>query len=162
MIYILTWETSIPYIATWHRIGNHFWPINGSWQLQHTGNYGQTSNINHTLVCNETVDHCNAVGASPAGAAPTASSFSTLQMASIYCTKTIARWDDKHLSFLLIQQFNWKWNEYTIKPIITWSSITWRPWYKLGDVDCAHLGENWLYFEGICQLIHTYLSASQS
>ena len=39
--------------------------------------YRQTSNINHTLVGNELVDHTDVVGASPVGAAPTTSSFST-------------------------------------------------------------------------------------
>ena len=39
--------------------------------------YCQTSNISHTLVSNEIVDHSDAVGASPVGAAPTASSFAT-------------------------------------------------------------------------------------
>ena len=37
----------------------------------------QTSNIRRTLVDNEIVDHSDVVGASPAGAAPTSSSFST-------------------------------------------------------------------------------------
>ena len=39
--------------------------------------YRQTSNINHTLVGNNIADHSDAVGASPVGAAPTASSFAT-------------------------------------------------------------------------------------
>ena len=38
--------------------------------------YRQVSNISHTLGY-KTVDHSDAVGASPVGAAPTASSFST-------------------------------------------------------------------------------------
>ena len=37
----------------------------------------KTSNINHTLVGNEIVDHSDVVGASPVGAATTTSSFST-------------------------------------------------------------------------------------
>ena len=40
-------------------------------------NYCQTSNISHTLVGNKIVDHSDVVGASPVGAAPTTSSFST-------------------------------------------------------------------------------------
>ena len=40
-------------------------------------NYRQVSNISHTLVGNEIVDHSDVVGASPVGAAPTTSSFST-------------------------------------------------------------------------------------
>ena len=39
--------------------------------------YCQTSNISHTLVGNEIVDLSDIVGASPVGAAPTTSSFST-------------------------------------------------------------------------------------
>ena len=40
-------------------------------------NYCQASNIRHTLVGNELVYHSDVVGASPVGAAPTTSSFST-------------------------------------------------------------------------------------
>ena len=39
--------------------------------------YRQISNISRTLVGNLTVDHSDVVGASPVGAAPTTSSFST-------------------------------------------------------------------------------------
>ena len=39
--------------------------------------YCQVSNISHTLVGNKIVDHSDVVGASPVGAAPTTSSFST-------------------------------------------------------------------------------------
>ena len=39
--------------------------------------YRQTFNIKHTLVGNKIVDHPDVVGASPVGAAPTTSSFST-------------------------------------------------------------------------------------
>ena len=39
--------------------------------------YRKTSNIRRTLVGNKIVDHCDVVGASPVGAAPTTSSFST-------------------------------------------------------------------------------------
>ena len=39
--------------------------------------YRQVSNIRRTLVCNKIVDHSDVVGASPVGAAPTTSSFST-------------------------------------------------------------------------------------
>ena len=41
------------------------------------GNYRKTSNIRLTLVGNKIVDHSDVVGASPVGAAPTTSSFST-------------------------------------------------------------------------------------
>ena len=39
--------------------------------------YRKTSNIRRALVCNKIVDHSDVVGASPVGAAPTTSSFST-------------------------------------------------------------------------------------
>ena len=39
--------------------------------------YRQVSNIGHTLVGNQIVDHSDVFGASPVGAAPTTSSFST-------------------------------------------------------------------------------------
>ena len=39
--------------------------------------YRKTSNIRRTLVDNKIVDHSDVVGASPVGAAPTTSSFST-------------------------------------------------------------------------------------
>ena len=41
------------------------------------GENRQVSNIRRTLVGNEIVDHSDVVGASPVGAAPTTSSFST-------------------------------------------------------------------------------------
>ena len=40
-------------------------------------NYRQVSNIRRTLAGNKFVDHSDVVGASPVGAAPTTSSFST-------------------------------------------------------------------------------------
>ena len=43
--------------------------------------YRQVSNISRTLVGNEIVDHSDVVGASPVGAAPTTSSFSTKHLA---------------------------------------------------------------------------------
>ena len=42
-----------------------------------TANYRKTSNISRTLVVNKNVDNSDVVGASPVGAAPTTSSFST-------------------------------------------------------------------------------------
>ena len=39
--------------------------------------YRKVSNINHTFVGNKIVDRSDVVGASPVGAAPTTSSFST-------------------------------------------------------------------------------------
>ena len=43
----------------------------------HDYNYRQTSKISRTWVGNKIADHSDVVGASPVGAAPTTSSFST-------------------------------------------------------------------------------------
>ena len=61
--------------------------------------YPKTSDISHTLVGSRIIDHSDVVEASPVGAAPTASSFSTEHLASIDCVKTTARRDKKHLNF---------------------------------------------------------------
>ena len=61
--------------------------------------YRQISKTRCTLAGNQNVDHSHVVGASPVGAAPTTSSFSTWHLASIDCAKTTARHDEKHLSF---------------------------------------------------------------
>ena len=45
--------------------------------LELSNSYRQVSNISHTLIINKIVDHSDEVGASPVGAAPTTSSFST-------------------------------------------------------------------------------------
>ena len=50
----------------------HWGAVPGLW-----GKYRQTSNISHTWVGNEIADHSDVIGASPVGAAPTTSSFST-------------------------------------------------------------------------------------
>ena len=47
---------------------------------------------------NKIVDHSDVVAASPVGAAPTTSSFSTEHLDSVDCAKTTARRDKKHLS----------------------------------------------------------------
>ena len=47
------------------------------WVKLTTFKYRQVSNIRHTLVGNRIVDHSDVIGASPVGAAPTTSSFST-------------------------------------------------------------------------------------
>ena len=60
--------------------------------------YRQTSNIRLILIGNKIVDHSDVVGASPVGAAPTTSSFSTEHLASMDWAKTTARWDEKHLN----------------------------------------------------------------
>ena len=60
--------------------------------------YRQLSNIRCTLG-NKIVGHSDVVGASPVGAAPTTSSFSTKHLASLDWAKTNVRQDEKHLSF---------------------------------------------------------------
>ena len=57
-----------------------------------------TSNIRRTLIGNKITDTSDVVGAPPVGAAPTTSSFSTEDLASIDCAKTIAWQDEKHSS----------------------------------------------------------------
>ena len=47
------------------------------WNGETVLTYRQVSNISHTLVGNKIIDHSQIVGASPVGAAPTTSSFST-------------------------------------------------------------------------------------
>ena len=47
------------------------------WSKKIDINYRKTSNISRTLVGNKIVDNSDVVGASPVGAAPTTSSFST-------------------------------------------------------------------------------------
>ena len=71
------------------------------WQLDNNLTKGQmihwirhhniTSNISRTLVGNKIVDHSDVVGASPVGAAPTTSSFSTWHLVSMDWAKTTAR-----------------------------------------------------------------------
>ena len=55
------------------------WPISYCWQWFIAGmeRYRKTSNISRTLVGNNIVDNSDVVGASPVGAAPTTSPFST-------------------------------------------------------------------------------------
>ena len=47
--------------------------------------YRQPSNISHTLVGDKSVDHSVVAGASPVGAAPTTSSFSTEHLGKDNC-----------------------------------------------------------------------------
>ena len=51
--------------------------------------YRQVSNIRRTCEADEIVDDSDVVGASPVGAAPTTSSFSTEDLASIYRAKKL-------------------------------------------------------------------------
>ena len=60
--------------------------------------YRKTSNIRRTLVGNKIVDHSDVVGASPVGAAPTTSSFSTWHLASRDSPKKAARQYENLLS----------------------------------------------------------------
>ena len=62
------------------------WQLNMNEQVNHLNSqvlqytihtYCQTSNISCTLIGNKIVDNSDVVGASPAGAAPTTSSYST-------------------------------------------------------------------------------------
>ena len=58
-----------------HRVGAK--PSTEPTMIQFTDTYRQVSNIRRTLEGNKIVDHSDVVGASPVGAAPTTSSFST-------------------------------------------------------------------------------------
>ena len=60
--------------------------------------YRKTFNIRCTLVGNKVVDHSDVVGASPVGAAPITSSFSTWHLASRDSAKTAARQYENLLS----------------------------------------------------------------
>ena len=61
--------------------------------------YRQVSDISRTLVGNKIVDHSDVVGASPVGAAPPTSSFSTWRLASMDWAKTTARGYKKNVGF---------------------------------------------------------------
>ena len=67
--------------------------------LKRSAIYRKVSNIRRTLVGNKSVDHSDVVGASPAGAAPTTSSFSTYHLVSMDWAKITARRDEKHSCF---------------------------------------------------------------
>ena len=58
---------------------------------RHVNDYRKTSYIRGNLVGNKIAGHSDAVGASPAGAAPTTSSFSTWHLASRDSAKKAAR-----------------------------------------------------------------------
>ena len=60
--------------------------------------YRKISNIRRTLVGYKIVDHSDVVGASPVGAAPTTSSFSTWHVASRDSAKTAAKQYENLLS----------------------------------------------------------------
>ena len=58
-------------------IGVIVWWLQFQWRNSEECEHRQISNIRRTLVANKIVDHSDVVGASPVGAAPTTSSFST-------------------------------------------------------------------------------------
>ena len=67
------------YVYPWYKFENCWFKFTnasprGPWVKE---KYSQVSNISCTLVGNKIVDHSDVVGASPVGAAPTTSSFST-------------------------------------------------------------------------------------
>ena len=70
---------TLAHVKTWTRKGNSIQMINPSFAKNSIfqKNYHQTCNISSTLVENKTVDHSDVVGATPVGAAPTTSLFST-------------------------------------------------------------------------------------
>ena len=69
MVFCDTWEQ-------FYKTAARYQFVEQLWKL-HFLNYRKTSNISRTLVGNKNVDHSDVVGASPVGAAPTISSFST-------------------------------------------------------------------------------------
>ena len=72
-------EPATPVLLDNSKVGINDKPVltrSGTEKKQHEM-YRQVSNIRRTLVCNKIVDHSDVVGASPVGAAPTTSSFST-------------------------------------------------------------------------------------
>ena len=106
--------------------------------------YRRVSNLKRTWVGNEIVDHSDVVGASPVGAAPTTSLFSTEHLASIYCAKTTASQVEKHfwdLVCLILQILRYlytlPWNFSCTRPIVLclmpqttrhcWSSLDGHP-----------------------------------
>ena len=70
--------------------------------------YRKTSNISRPLVGNKIVDNSDVVGASPVGAAPTTSSFSSYHLASRDWAKTTARGDRKPLSLGIWCDLYWR------------------------------------------------------
>ena len=67
-------------------------------------NYRKTYDLSRTYVGNK-IGHSDAVGASPVGAAPTISSFSTKYLALMDWAKTPGRRDEKQYSFTIFCNF---------------------------------------------------------
>ena len=99
--------------------------------------YCQVSNTRRTLVGNLIVDHhSDVVGASPVGAAPTTSSFSTEHLVSIYFAKTTASRDKKHLSFGIWCVLYWRFygmSENRLGWVGLWGFLWWAPSAKGKD-----------------------------
>ena len=70
--------------------------------------YPQISTIRGAVVGNKIVDHSDVVGASPAGTAPTTSSFPASHLALMDWAKTTARRYEKHLSFRIWCNLNYR------------------------------------------------------
>ena len=68
-VIIMAWISNYIHVKQWNVISHLCCNFKDS--------YRKTSNIRCTLVGNKIVDHSDVVGASPVGAAPTTSSFST-------------------------------------------------------------------------------------
>ena len=77
--------------------------------------------MRHTLICNKIIDRSDVVGASPVGAAPTTSSFSTEHLASMAWAKATARRDEKHFKFLDLVQLILEVWRYVIVYRMWWS-----------------------------------------
>ena len=100
----------------------------GDWKTQTAyETYRKISNIRRTLVGNKIVDHSDVVGASPVGAAPTTSSFSTWHLASRDSAKTAASQYENLLSVgiwcVLYQRLDGN--------TCTWLTIMWYVCYPL-------------------------------
>ena len=70
----------VMYVIEWLAIGKYATPWSACQQSEYQTSdetYRKTSNISRTFIGNKIVDHSDVVGASPVGAAPTTSSFST-------------------------------------------------------------------------------------
>ena len=90
--------------------------------------YRQSSNIRRKLASNSIADHSDVVGASPADAFPTITSLPTWHLASIDCTKTTARRDEKYLNFG------------------NWCALYWR-FYGALDVSRLNIIRYWTRYE---------------
>ena len=66
-----------PQCATLFALTLHMTLLYWYWNIALKNYYSKTSNISRTLVGNKIVDISDVIGASPVGAAPTTSSFST-------------------------------------------------------------------------------------